>query len=103
MICRVACKPSTLGIWISMVMTSGLSDAAAMTARWPSTASPTTCISGCALIRADRNSAMVGESSTIRTRIIGRSYQATHGVEQRALIKAALDDVGIGAGFDAAL
>jgi hypothetical protein len=43
MISAVACKPSTCGMLMSMVMTSGLRDSARATASRPSFACPMTC------------------------------------------------------------
>src|SRR5260370_10161660 len=68
MISAVACSPSTRGILMSMVMTSGLSDSAMATASRPSLAFPTTCSSSSALKIRSRTFCMKMESSTISTR-----------------------------------
>src|SRR6267143_3210720 len=67
-ISAVACSPSTWGMLMSIVMTSGLSDSASETASRPSLAWPTTCSSSSALKMVSSTLRMNAESSTIRTR-----------------------------------
>src|SRR5713101_4333269 len=69
MISAVAWRPSTRGILMSMVMTSGLSDSAIETASRPSLALPTTCICPSALKIVSSTLRMKAESSTTRIRI----------------------------------
>src|SRR6266481_779768 len=69
MISAVACSPSTCGILMSMVMTSGLSDAAIATASRPSLALPTTWSCSSALKIPSRTFRINMESSTTSTRI----------------------------------
>src|SRR5713101_3339905 len=68
MISAVACSPSTWGILMSMVMTSGFSDSAIATASRPSLALPTTCSCSSALKIPSRTFRMNAESSTTSTR-----------------------------------
>ena len=69
MMSSVACKPSTCGMLMSMVMTSGFSDSDWATASRPSRASPTTSSCGSLLIMLCSTLRMKAESSTIKTRI----------------------------------
>src|ERR1700674_3451113 len=68
MISAVACSPSTCGMLMSMVMTSGFSDSAIATASRPSLALPTTCSCSSALKIPSRTFRMNVESSTTSTR-----------------------------------
>src|ERR1700675_1239612 len=68
MISAVACSPSTCGMLMSMVMTSGFSDSAIATASRPSLALPTTCRCSSALKIPSRTFRMNVESSTTSTR-----------------------------------
>src|SRR6266850_1496266 len=67
-ISAVACNPSTWGMLMSIVMTSGLSDSASETASRPSLAWPTTCSNSSALKMVSSTLHMNAESSTISTR-----------------------------------
>ena len=66
-ICRVACRPSSTGMRMSMRMTSGRSSAARATASWPFTASPTTSMSGWAFSRMEKPDRTMPWSSAITT------------------------------------
>src|SRR5208337_3739084 len=68
MICAVACSPSTCGILMSMVMTSGLRDSESVIASRPSLAWPTTCNWSSELKIDSRTFRMKAESSTTSTR-----------------------------------
>jgi len=69
MIRRVASSPSILGMWMSIVITSGCLRAMASSASSPSCAVPITRMSGSAPRICTRNSRTTGESSTTRTLI----------------------------------
>ena len=68
MICAVAWSPSTCGMLMSIVITSGFSDSASVTASRPSFAWPTTCSVSSELMMVSSTLRMNAESSTIRTR-----------------------------------
>jgi hypothetical protein len=70
MINSVACSPSTWGMLMSMVMTSGRRDSFIDTASFPSRASPTTSIEGSEVMIETNTFRMNAESSTISTRIL---------------------------------
>src|ERR1700691_4418000 len=69
MIVSVAWRPSTCGMLISMVITSGSSDSASEMPSRPSRPCPTTSSSGSELMMSLSTLHMNGESSTTRTRI----------------------------------
>src|SRR5665647_629236 len=77
MIRRVASKPSSLGIWMSMVMTSG-------------------CLRATGESSTTRTLIM-GNSAC------SRSYQSPDYFQQVALVEATFHDIGIGADVDPAL
>ncbi len=68
MINSVACRPSSRGIFTSMVITSGCSDSARETPSRPSRAWPATSMLGSATMMSCRTLRMNAESSTISTR-----------------------------------
>src|ERR1043166_1630960 len=95
---------------MSMSTTSGLLLLRKSSAAWPSATAPTTRSCGSDSSRWTRNVRDTAESSATSTSILPSvmrpftgSNQPAHGLEQVALIEAALDDVGVGADVDAAL
>ena len=66
----VAARPSMVGMWMSMVTTSGRSLCVSSTPCAPSVASPTTCIPASERSTSVIMARAVGESSTTSTRIM---------------------------------
>src|SRR5258708_25250324 len=110
MIWRDASKPLSLGMLMSIRMTSGLSRTACSTASAPSRAVPATSRPVPSPSSQARYSRVVAESSARSTRItassapaaaarsaVALSHQPPDDLEQLRLVEARLDHVGVGA------
>src|SRR3989338_9162945 len=97
MIVRIAANPSTCGMWISMVTRSGLRSRDIWMALAPSSATPTTFMSGSFSSMPLSSNAMTFESSAIRIRIIESPHELINHVQQDPGFKLVFYDIGIGA------